>query len=104
MAAGSLPPNDGVARNAAQQLNRAARRDPQLYPLMFIMLGVVGVGGYFLTNKAGNTAKEPAHHLMPVGAHPDAPNSPLGPRVVAGENSPSSRVDAWKKAYKRDSA
>jgi hypothetical protein len=59
------------------------------------MLGVAGVGGYFLTHKAGEQVKEPAHHLLPVGAHPKSPESPLGSPFVAG-----SRVEQWKKAYK----
>lgn len=59
------------------------------------MLGVAGVGGYFLTNKGAKTVKEPEHHLMAVGAHPDAPNSAMGPKVVAG-----SRVEQWKQMYK----
>lgn len=59
------------------------------------MLGVAGVGGYFLTNKAGKQVKEPDHHLMPVGAHPDSPANAMGPRIIAG-----SRVDQWKQTYK----
>lgn len=59
------------------------------------MLGIAGVGGYFLTRKASSQTKEPAHHLMPVNEHPLSPDSPMGAPVVAG-----SRVDQWKQTYK----
>lgn len=58
------------------------------------MLGIAGVGGYFLTRKASDQVKEPAHHLMSVNAHPASPQNAMGPPVVAG-----SRVDQWKKQY-----
>ncbi|KAF8595029.1 hypothetical protein BDV93DRAFT_564845 [Ceratobasidium sp. AG-I] len=47
----SLPPRPPPTESAAKQVNRLAKRDPQLYPLAAVVLVTVGVGAYFLTSK-----------------------------------------------------
>ncbi|KAF8311119.1 uncharacterized protein EI90DRAFT_3023867 [Cantharellus anzutake] len=57
------------AGNAASTLNRFAKRDPQLYPasdrmyLFGIMLGVLGVAGYFMANKGAKEHANPNRNL-----------------------------------------
>ncbi|CAK9784601.1 hypothetical protein CC85DRAFT_270110 [Cutaneotrichosporon oleaginosum] len=42
-------------QQASSQVNRMARRDPALYPLSFIMVGIAAVTGYFMMSKTTET-------------------------------------------------
>jgi hypothetical protein len=65
----SLPPRPnpneipaGQAGKAGATLNRFAKRDPALYPLLIVVGGIFCTAGYMLSNKATNT--EPAKAFM----------------------------------------
>ncbi|KAH7332985.1 hypothetical protein B0J17DRAFT_721820 [Rhizoctonia solani] len=63
----SLPPRPPAheAQNIPKNLNRLAKRDPQLYPLAGIMLVTVGAAAWFLS--ARPTGADTGHHkpMMP---------------------------------------
>ncbi|KAJ9100212.1 hypothetical protein QFC20_003956 [Naganishia adeliensis] len=65
----SLPPKPnaseipaGQAAKAGASLNRFAKRDPALYPLLIVVGGIFCTAGYMLSSKATNT--EPAKAFM----------------------------------------
>ncbi|KAL7424778.1 hypothetical protein Q5752_000462 [Cryptotrichosporon argae] len=55
----------GNVQQATAKVNRFAKRDPALYPLSAIVIGIFGVAGYFMMKK--NTEPEPARKLMSRG-------------------------------------
>ncbi|GHJ87706.1 hypothetical protein NliqN6_4108 [Naganishia liquefaciens] len=65
----SLPPKPNANEMPASQvgktgatLNRFAKRDPALYPLLIVVGGIFCTAGYMLSNKATNV--EPAKAFM----------------------------------------
>ncbi|ORY32148.1 hypothetical protein BCR39DRAFT_524347 [Naematelia encephala] len=56
-------------QQATKNVNRFAKRDPALYPLSFIVVGALGVAGYFFMSKT--TEVEPHKKLVRDGiVHP----------------------------------
>ncbi|KDN44220.1 hypothetical protein RSAG8_05693, partial [Rhizoctonia solani AG-8 WAC10335] len=82
----SLPPRPShpEAQSIPRNLNRLAKRDPQLYPLAAIMLLTVGAAGYFLTAK-------------PTGADTGL-HKPMLPSRVKEEIEKQEAAGAQKKA------
>ncbi|KAK4689635.1 hypothetical protein P7C73_g466, partial [Tremellales sp. Uapishka_1] len=50
----------GNLQQATNKVNRFAKRDPALYPLSFIVVGIIGVAGYFFMSKASQPEADKA--------------------------------------------
>ncbi|KAJ1300169.1 hypothetical protein OPQ81_011921 [Rhizoctonia solani] len=63
----SLPPRPPAseAQSIPRNVNRLAKRDPQLYPLAAIMLVTVGAAGYFLYSRPTGADTGSAKPMMP---------------------------------------